>query len=103
MKRVVKWVLIAVGALFLVGLGASLATPDGREGLADGLNNTTRSATAIVDPTPDPTMASTPDPTPDPTPSPTPEPTVSAGMDEWLAYSTDRVAFIQDGFLPATE
>ena len=111
MKRVLKWFLIALGALFLVALGASLASPEGREGLQAGLDaaESTAAIPTTAPPTAEPSLPPTPEPTPAATPKslpplPTPEPTIATtGHAEWVAYSVDRLAWLENEYQPALQ
>lgn len=101
MKRVMKWALIAVGALFVIGLIGSLMTPEGREGMeraADDVTSRgdTRSASAA---TPEPTAAPasvTAEPTVAPTPEPTPVPTINGGAVAAIAFGEHVTPVIDD-------
>jgi hypothetical protein len=102
MKSVMKWSLIVIGALFLVAIGAAIASPEGREGIERGVEDA--QATPTEQPTEQPTVAAIAE-TAEPTERPTPEPTVEpvAGMFEWIAYSEDRLDWIDNEFLPAND
>jgi hypothetical protein len=72
-RMVIKWALIALGALFIIGTVSNLA------GANDAATPAVFEAPASADLTPKPTVEATPDPTPNPTveatPDPTPKPT----------------------------
>ena len=103
LKKAVKWVLIAIGVLFILGLVVSLMSPEGRRGIEQGADAALGStaATATEAPTPEPTA--TPTQAPIPTLKPTPEEAASSGVTEWMAYTDDRLAWLEGEFTPAME
>ncbi len=102
--KILKWVGIAIGALFLVVLGMTIASPDeeGR-GVSEASASATETPSEVA--TPEPTVEPTPEPTeaptPKPTPEPTPEPTLDSGFSEWITYSLDRLTWMENDFIPA--
>ena len=65
MRRIGKWILIVLGAIFLIGIVVTIVSPDGRRGIERGITDTVQTPTPSPSPTPSPTASPTPLPTPD--------------------------------------
>lgn len=84
--KILKWIGIAVGALLLLAVVVTIATPEGRKGFQEGASQAIEEQRAT--PTVEPTEAPTPEPTVAPTPEPTEEPTADAAVLTRLAMQT---------------